>query len=103
MLPVPARARGKTSLLLEGVYVTAAGLQREVGEPLLEGVIAEAKRLGMTRVEVMVREPNPPVKAVYERHGFRNRTPSAQYGISSFPSLPPAFAARYTYMTLDFV
>lgn len=101
--PMPARARWKTSLLLEGVFVNATGLERGVGEPLLDGVIAEAKRLGMARLDVIVREPNPPVKAVYERHGFRNRNPRAQYGLSRAPSFPPAFAARYTHMTLDLV
>ncbi|MEM8576056.1 MAG: hypothetical protein AAGF48_15710, partial [Pseudomonadota bacterium] len=54
MLQVRSRARRQTSLLLEGVFVSVAGLQHEVGEPLLDGVIAEAKRLGMTQVEVIV-------------------------------------------------
>ncbi|MEM6762836.1 MAG: GNAT family N-acetyltransferase [Pseudomonadota bacterium] len=89
------RPREDGVLLLEGVFVTAKGLKRGVGEPLMESVIAEAKKLSMSRVQVFVEEPNPTVKAVYERHGFRNKTPLKQYSVSYYIDW------RFTEMILD--
>lgn len=84
------------TLLLEGVFVVPGAVDSGIGERLLDETIANARHRGLTRIEVYVEEPNAIVKAVYERHGFVNETPHAQYNIVRNQTFRP-----YTRMALD--
>ncbi|WP_026313506.1 GNAT family N-acetyltransferase [Actinomadura flavalba] len=70
---------GPDELLLDTLAVSGRARGRGVGTALLDGTVAEARRIGRRYVRLEVVDTNPRAKALYERYGFERvktvRTP----------------------------
>ena len=58
-------------LLMDGICVAATARGQGIGSALLEAVVAEAGRRGLSAVRLDVVEGNQRARALYERKGFR--------------------------------
>jgi ribosomal protein S18 acetylase RimI-like enzyme len=67
-IPIDRPTRAHTAVL--GLAVVAAFRGRGIGTALLRATVERARALGLTRIELSVRENNKRVVALYEKFGF---------------------------------
>jgi GNAT superfamily N-acetyltransferase len=60
---------GGIEAVLDEIFVAERG--RGVGSQLIEHVIADGRRRGLSRIFLETEAPNEPGRRLYERHGFR--------------------------------
>lgn len=60
----------RSQMLLDGLFVESGSRSSGVGSALIQAVIDEARRRGLSEVRLEVVDTNLRARALYERHGF---------------------------------